>query len=83
MLMPCGWFSARFNKNFQFDYSLNGENSTMIFTSVTGHLMELGFTASHQGWGSCAPAELYGAPLVKRIPDVRPVMDDQQHLQTV
>ena len=42
----------------------------MVFTSVSGHLTDLNFTAAHTKWRSCAPQELYTAPLIKFIPQV-------------
>ena len=43
----------------------------MVFTSVAGHLTELNFTAAHTKWRSCPPQELYTAPVIKFIPQVR------------
>jgi hypothetical protein len=48
-----------------------GQHCDMRFTSVTGHLMELDFGPSHRGWGSCAPLDLFGAPVEKKVPNER------------
>lgn len=42
----------------------------MVFTSVAGHLMELDFPEPYKRWHSCSPLELYGAPVVKIVPQV-------------
>ena len=44
----------------------------MVFTSVAGHLMELDFTDDMKKWRACSPVDLYGAPVLKRIPQVSP-----------
>jgi len=46
----------------------------MAMTSVTGHLMELEFHDAFRKWGSCDPAQLYDAPVEKRIPQARPAL---------
>ncbi|GMH33038.1 hypothetical protein BSKO_00872 [Bryopsis sp. KO-2023] len=71
---------ARFNKNFQFDYALNGQPATMVFTSVTGHLMELDFGEAHRSWGSCAPADLFDAPVHQKVPEDK--QDTERNLRT-
>jgi len=42
----------------------------MVFTSVAGHLMELDFPLEWKKWRGCSPVDLYGAPVLKRVPDV-------------
>jgi DNA topoisomerase III len=42
----------------------------MVFTSVAGHLTELDFPASHKGWRSCSPLDLFAAPVHKTVPGV-------------
>ena len=44
-----------------------GQRASMAVTSVTGHLMEMDFAASHKGWQSCAPQELFGAPVERKV----------------
>jgi DNA topoisomerase-3 len=50
----------------------------MVFTSVTGHLMELEFSQpTHRRWRGCAPGELFSAPVAKRVAsDKQPVADN-------
>ena len=42
----------------------------MVFTSVSGHLMELEFGQQHRTWKSVPPAELYQVPVYKQVPQV-------------
>ncbi|KAK9812774.1 hypothetical protein WJX72_003468 [[Myrmecia] bisecta] len=53
---------------YTFGYTINGQRCNMVFTSVAGHLMELDFGAAHKKWHSCSPADLYGAPVHKSVP---------------
>ena len=43
----------------------------MVMTSVSGHLMELEFPPSHRPWRSCAAGDLFGAPVVRSVPQVK------------
>jgi hypothetical protein len=63
--------SSNYNPLFTFPYTINGGPCNMVFTSVAGHLMELDFPESHKKWRSCSPADLYTAPVVKRVPQVQ------------
>ncbi|XVE86484.1 hypothetical protein DITRI_Ditri18aG0037600 [Diplodiscus trichospermus] len=60
---------SRFNKIFEFNYSIRGQPCHMLFTSVTGHLMELEFEDRFRKWHSCDPADLYHAPVRKYVPE--------------
>jgi len=60
---------SRFNKIFEFSYNIRGQQCHMLFTSVTGHLMELDFEDRYRKWHSCDPADLYHAPVRKYVPD--------------
>ena len=42
---------SKYNKVFEFNYTLNGQNARMLFTSVSGHLMEQNFKPQYK-WGS-------------------------------
>ena len=42
----------------------------MVFTSVSGHLMELEFGQQHRTWKSVPPFELYQVPVYKQVPQV-------------
>ncbi|KAH7860070.1 hypothetical protein Vadar_008835 [Vaccinium darrowii] len=60
---------SRFNKIFEFSYTIRGQQCQMFFTSVTGHLMELDFDDRYRKWHSCDPLQLYHAPVVKYVPE--------------
>ncbi|MED6216586.1 DNA topoisomerase 3-alpha [Stylosanthes scabra] len=60
---------SRYNKIFEFSYSIRGQPCNMLFTSVTGHLMELEFDERFRKWHSCDPADLYQAPVRKSVPE--------------
>ena len=36
-------------------YEVEGKQCQMVFTSVTGHLMEMEFEGSHKSWRGCNP----------------------------
>jgi DNA topoisomerase III len=48
---------------------LHGQNSRLVFTSVSGHLMTYDFCNSYRNWQSCSPEQLFEAPIVKKCPD--------------
>ncbi|KAL9957422.1 hypothetical protein ACROYT_G039055 [Oculina patagonica] len=58
---------SKFNKIYEFDYNILGSNAKMVMTSLSGHMMTLDFTASHQKWYSCAPVALFSAPVTKYV----------------
>ncbi|KAJ1401236.1 Zinc finger, CCHC-type [Sesbania bispinosa] len=60
---------SRYNKIFEFNYSIRGQPCRMLFTSVIGHLMELEFEERYRKWHSCDPADLYHAPVHKFVPE--------------
>uniref|UniRef100_A0A6N2L4U5 DNA topoisomerase n=1 Tax=Salix viminalis TaxID=40686 RepID=A0A6N2L4U5_SALVM len=60
---------SRYNKIFEFNYSINGQQCHMLVTSVTGHLMEVEFEDRFRKWHSCDPADLYTAPVRKHVPE--------------
>ena len=41
----------------------------MTFTSVSGHLKELRFAASHKDWNNVPPQSLFTAPVHKYVKD--------------
>ncbi|MFQ6633109.1 hypothetical protein Gotur_011260 [Gossypium turneri] len=60
---------SRYNRIFEFNYSIRGQPCHMLFTSVTGHLMELEFEDRFRKWHSCDPLDLYHAPVRKFVPE--------------
>ncbi|XP_043689886.1 DNA topoisomerase 3-alpha isoform X2 [Telopea speciosissima] len=72
---------SRYNKIFEFDYTIRGQRCHMLFTSVTGHLMELEFEERYRKWHSCDPADLYHAPVRKFVPqdklDIKKTLEEE------
>ena len=59
-----------YNYYFEFEARVQGVMSHVVFTSVTGHLYELDFTAEYRrNWAGSDPLELFDAPVVRFIPD--------------
>lgn len=61
---------SRYNRVFEFEYTIGSQACHMLVTSVIGHLMELEFDDRFRKWHSCDPAELYHAPVRKHVPQV-------------
>ncbi|KAL6011780.1 DNA topoisomerase 3-alpha [Asimina triloba] len=61
---------SRYNRIFEFDYTIRSQPCHMLVTSVTGHLMELKFEDRFRKWHSCDAADLYSAPVCKFVPQV-------------
>ncbi len=59
---------SRYNHVHEFGMDLQGRRVDMVFTSVTGHLMELDFGPEMKKWNSCRPIDLFDAPVYKRVP---------------
>ncbi|MEW5319713.1 MAG: hypothetical protein WDW38_010851 [Sanguina aurantia] len=57
------------NPNWAFNYTINGQDCEVVFTSVRGHLMELEFPTAYKGWHSCTPVDLFTIPVSKHIPE--------------
>lgn len=60
---------SKFNKIYEFDYHLFGQNVSVTMTSVSGHLLALEFKAPFQKWHSCNPVLLFDAEVEKYCPD--------------
>uniref|UniRef100_A0A5S6QIA1 DNA topoisomerase n=1 Tax=Trichuris muris TaxID=70415 RepID=A0A5S6QIA1_TRIMR len=66
---------SRFNKLYEFDYALEGCQCRMVFSSVSGHLMNLDYAAAYRKWDSVPIGELFDAPLQKECnPDMMPIL---------
>ncbi|XP_039291080.1 DNA topoisomerase 3-alpha [Nilaparvata lugens] len=61
--------NSPFNKIYEFECSVNGQNQKMVMTSVSGHLLSYEFVAAFRGWNKCRPVELFEAPVVKVCPE--------------
>ena len=56
------------NKIWEFEHRVQGQQCRMVFTSVTGHLMNLDFTGAARKWGGINARELIdGAPVEKMV----------------
>ncbi|XP_072337326.1 DNA topoisomerase 3-alpha isoform X3 [Scyliorhinus torazame] len=60
---------SKFNKIYEYDYHLFGQNVAVVMTSVSGHLLELEFKSPFQKWHSCNPVTLFDAEVEKYCPE--------------
>ncbi|XP_061158338.1 DNA topoisomerase 3-alpha [Syngnathus typhle] len=60
---------SKFNKIYEYEYHLFGQNVTVAMTSVSGHLLGLEFKAPYDKWRSCNPVLLFDAEVEKYCPD--------------
>lgn len=60
---------SKFNKIYEFDYHLFGQNVSVTMTSVSGHLLGFEFKAPFQKWHSCNPVLLFDTEVEKYCPD--------------
>lgn len=59
-------------KNYKFDYNFQRwGQSSVTFTCVAGHILGSEFPDRYRQWHSCAPAELFEAPILTQITSVR------------
>nr|XP_017108876.2 DNA topoisomerase 3-alpha [Drosophila bipectinata] len=56
-----------YNKVFDFEAVVRGNNSKMVMTSVSGHLMQLEFAVSYRNWRNVDPGSLFDAPVRKSV----------------
>lgn len=49
--------------------NFRGQQSKIVFTSVSGHLLTHEFSNAYRNWQSCSPEQLFDAPVVKKCPD--------------
>lgn len=49
--------------------NFRGQNSKIVFTSVSGHLLQHEFSTAYKGWKSCNPEQLFDAPVIKFCPE--------------
>lgn len=60
---------SNYNKIYEFEMNFRGQQTKMVFTSVSGHLLTHDFVNAYRGWGSCNPEQLFEAPVCKKCPD--------------
>ncbi|KAJ1965435.1 DNA topoisomerase 3-alpha [Dipsacomyces acuminosporus] len=59
----------KYNRNFDFQYRINGAFVQVTMTSVAGHVMEIDFPTAMRKWHSCNPVALFTAPIVRAVPE--------------
>ncbi|XP_018404081.1 PREDICTED: DNA topoisomerase 3-alpha isoform X1 [Cyphomyrmex costatus] len=57
---------SKYNKIFEFNVQLWGQNCQMVMTSVSGHLLGHEFTGGYNKWHSCHPLNLFDATVSKQ-----------------
>lgn len=60
---------STYNKIYEFDADVMGQQCQMVMTSVSGHLLALEFVGTYKSWQSCNPLLLFDAPVFKYCPD--------------
>ncbi|NXA04200.1 TOP3A topoisomerase, partial [Sapayoa aenigma] len=60
---------SKFNKIYEYDYQMFGQNVTMVMTSVSGHLLAHDFRMPFRKWHSCNPLALFDAEIEKYCPE--------------
>ncbi|XP_061849050.1 DNA topoisomerase 3-alpha isoform X1 [Colius striatus] len=60
---------SKFNKIYEYDYQLFGQNVTMVMTSVSGHLLAHDFKMPFRKWHGCNPLALFDAEIEKYCPE--------------
>ncbi|XP_060946009.1 DNA topoisomerase 3-alpha [Limanda limanda] len=60
---------SKFNKIYEYEYHLFGQNVSVSMTSVSGHLLGLEFQSAYKKWHSCNPQLLFDAEVEKYCPD--------------
>lgn len=58
-----------YNKIYEYEYNLFGQNVTVVMTSVSGHLLGLEFKTQFKKWHSCNPVLLFDAEVEKYCPE--------------
>ena len=56
---------SKFNKIYEFEYTLFNQQVTMAVTSVSGHLLGLDFVGNYKSWQAVDPLVLFEAPVTK------------------
>ena len=68
---------SKFNPIFNFSATIQGQQCDMVFTSVTGHLMELNFEPPYTKWSSCRDEQLFDIGIVKQVPNEKRQLKQQ------
>jgi DNA topoisomerase III len=58
-------------KNYKFDYNFRPwGQASVVFTCVAGHIQSSDFHDRYRKWMSCAPADLFDAPIQTFVAEV-------------
>ncbi|XP_014430730.2 DNA topoisomerase 3-alpha [Pelodiscus sinensis] len=60
---------SKFNKIYEYDCHMFGQNVTVAMTSVSGHLLAHDFKMPFRKWHSCNPLALFEAEIEKYCPE--------------
>ncbi|XP_020670289.3 DNA topoisomerase 3-alpha [Pogona vitticeps] len=60
---------SKYNKIYECQYHLFGQNVTVVMTSVSGHLLSHDFKLPFRKWHSCNPLVLFDADIEKFCPE--------------
>ncbi|XP_042293597.1 DNA topoisomerase 3-alpha isoform X2 [Sceloporus undulatus] len=79
---------SKFNKIYECQYPLLGQNVTVVMTSVSGHLLAQEFKLPFRKWHSCNPLVLFDAEIEKFCPenylDIKRTLEREvQHCQAL
>lgn len=58
-----------YNKLYSFQVNFKGQQTDMVMTSVSGHLLTQDFLDAYRSWQSCDPISLFDAPVIKFCPE--------------
>lgn len=58
-----------YNKLYSFQVNFKGQQTDMVMTSVSGHLLNHDFIDAYKQWQSCDPISLFDAPVIKFCPE--------------
>ncbi|XP_012256009.2 DNA topoisomerase 3-alpha [Athalia rosae] len=58
-----------YNKIYEFETQLWGQQCKMTMTSVSGHLLTYEFVGGYRSWQGCNPLSLFEAPVTKQCPE--------------
>ncbi|XP_054850854.1 DNA topoisomerase 3-alpha isoform X2 [Eublepharis macularius] len=79
---------SKFNKIYEYQYHMFGQNVSVVMTSVSGHLLAHDFKMPFKKWHSCNPLLLFDAEIEKYCPenyiDIKRTLEREvQHCQAL
>ncbi|XP_078495065.1 DNA topoisomerase 3-alpha [Ciona intestinalis] len=58
---------SKYNKIYEFNYQMLGQNCAMSVTSLSGHLLNYNFAGMYKKWHSCHPLSLFDVEVEKIV----------------